>query len=206
MALDFFGASTGDSVVSILVRRLTRGVILLHDNSRSHTANTITTHLQKFKWEVLSHPPYSPDLSPCDYAIFGPLKRRWWVNDSPRTTTSGSMCGTCSQHSPGNFTRQPFTALCRSGTSASTARANTSDIQVLASVPRLPAHFFFNTPYCIYVFIWVSLFFNKLWLYLTSWFILGSYGTSFSGMTQACVVFWIWKGIGYHLRELDKRL
>ena len=31
--------------------------------------------LAEIKWEVLGHPPYSPDLSPCDYAIFGPLKK-----------------------------------------------------------------------------------------------------------------------------------
>ena len=55
--------------------KLTRGVILLHNNARPHTANTITALLQKFKWEVLGHPPYSTDLSPCDYAIFGPLKK-----------------------------------------------------------------------------------------------------------------------------------
>jgi histone-lysine N-methyltransferase SETMAR len=24
---------------------------------------------------VLDHPPYSPDLSPCDYHVFGPLKK-----------------------------------------------------------------------------------------------------------------------------------
>ena len=28
-----------------------------------------------FKWEVLGHPSYSPDLSPCDYAIFWPPKK-----------------------------------------------------------------------------------------------------------------------------------
>ena len=44
--------------------KLTRRVILLHDNAILHTANTITTLLQKFKWKVLVHPPYSPDLSP----------------------------------------------------------------------------------------------------------------------------------------------
>ena len=42
---------------------------------------------------------------------------------------------------------QPFTALCRSGTSASTARINTFDIQVLVSVPRPPAHLFLNAPH-----------------------------------------------------------
>ena len=43
--------------------KLIRGVILLHDNARPHTANTITALLQKFKWEILGHPLYSPDLS-----------------------------------------------------------------------------------------------------------------------------------------------
>ena len=56
-------------------RKLSLGVILLHDNPRPHMANTITALLQKFKWEVVGHPPYSPDLSPCDYAISGPLKK-----------------------------------------------------------------------------------------------------------------------------------
>ena len=49
--------------------------VLLHDNGRPHTANTIMALLQKFKWEVLGHPPYNPDHSPCDYAMFGPIKR-----------------------------------------------------------------------------------------------------------------------------------
>ena len=26
-------------------------------------------------WEVWCHPPYSPDLAPCDYHLFGPLKQ-----------------------------------------------------------------------------------------------------------------------------------
>ena len=55
--------------------KLTCGVILLHDNARPHTANTITALLLKFKWQVLGHPPYSPHLPPCNYAIFGPLKK-----------------------------------------------------------------------------------------------------------------------------------
>ena len=59
------------------------------------------------------------------------------------------MCVTSSQRSPGNFTIQPFSASCCSGTSASIARANTSDIQVLVSVPRPPARFFFNAPHKI---------------------------------------------------------
>jgi hypothetical protein len=28
----------------------------------------------KLKWDVLPYPPYSPDLSPSDYHLFGPMK------------------------------------------------------------------------------------------------------------------------------------
>jgi transposase len=30
--------------------------------------------IQKLKWNVLPHPPYSPDLAPSDYHLFGSLK------------------------------------------------------------------------------------------------------------------------------------
>ena len=55
--------------------KLTCGTILFHDNASPHTAHTIMALLQEFKWTVPGHPTYSPDLSPCDYAIFGPLKK-----------------------------------------------------------------------------------------------------------------------------------
>jgi hypothetical protein len=30
--------------------------------------------MQEQQWEVLEHPPYSADLAPSDYHLFGPLK------------------------------------------------------------------------------------------------------------------------------------
>jgi histone-lysine N-methyltransferase SETMAR len=30
--------------------------------------------LQKWKWEVLQHPPHSLDLAPSDFYLFGPFK------------------------------------------------------------------------------------------------------------------------------------
>ena len=58
---------------------LSDGIILLHDNERPHTANLMRDNLQGFGWETLQHPPYSPDLSPCDFNIFGDLKKDSWT-------------------------------------------------------------------------------------------------------------------------------
>ena len=44
-------------------------VILQHDNARSHVAK-VKTYLETLKWEVLPHPPYSPDVAPSDYHLF----------------------------------------------------------------------------------------------------------------------------------------
>ncbi|GFX49440.1 mariner Mos1 transposase [Trichonephila clavipes] len=45
-------------------------VILQHDNARPHVAKVVKTYLETFKWEVLHHPLYSPDLAPSDYHLF----------------------------------------------------------------------------------------------------------------------------------------
>ena len=42
-------------------------VILQHDNARPHVAKVVKTYLE---WEVLPHPPYSPDVAPSDYHLF----------------------------------------------------------------------------------------------------------------------------------------
>jgi hypothetical protein len=37
-------------------------------------ANKTIETLRNFKWEVLEHPLYSPNLAPRDFHLFGPLK------------------------------------------------------------------------------------------------------------------------------------
>lgn len=45
-------------------------IILLHDGARPHVAAPVKTYLETLKWEVLPHPPYSPDIAPSDYHLF----------------------------------------------------------------------------------------------------------------------------------------
>jgi histone-lysine N-methyltransferase SETMAR len=55
--------------------KLSRGVLMLHDNARPHAAHATRDTLSHFGWGVLDHSHYSPDLSLCDYHVFGPLKK-----------------------------------------------------------------------------------------------------------------------------------
>ncbi|KAG5327483.1 MOS1T transposase, partial [Pseudoatta argentina] len=45
-------------------------VILLHDNARPHVAKPVKTYLETLKWEVPTHPLYSPDIAPSDFHLF----------------------------------------------------------------------------------------------------------------------------------------
>ena len=38
--------------------------LILHDNASPHKSNVVKELLEGYCWEVLDHPPYSPDLSP----------------------------------------------------------------------------------------------------------------------------------------------
>jgi len=55
-------------------KRAQTSVSFLQDNARPHVAARTMDTIQKLKWNVLPHPPYSPDLAPSDYHFFGPLK------------------------------------------------------------------------------------------------------------------------------------
>ena len=51
-----------------------QNVIILQDNVTPHKVICVRDLLRRWRWVVLEHPPYSPDLSPCDYDLFPKLK------------------------------------------------------------------------------------------------------------------------------------
>ena len=75
---------------------LAEGVILLHDNARPHLKACVVEMLVRWEWEVLSHPPYSPDLSPCDFFLFSAIKeelrgRRFQTEEEINTAWKASI-------------------------------------------------------------------------------------------------------------------
>jgi len=40
-----------------------------------HSAHVTFALLEKFKWDILYHPPYSPDLAPSDFHLFLRIKK-----------------------------------------------------------------------------------------------------------------------------------
>ena len=47
--------------------KMESGWILHHDNAPPHTAYLTQEALEEMDVEVLPHPPFSPDLAPCDF-------------------------------------------------------------------------------------------------------------------------------------------
>lgn len=54
--------------------KLRAGVLLLQDNAPVHTAQVAVAEAANCGFELLPHPPYSPDLAPSDFFLFPKLK------------------------------------------------------------------------------------------------------------------------------------
>lgn len=54
--------------------KLSKIVLLIHDNARPHTAYATQDLLEKLNWEVFPHPPHSLDLAPSDFHLFSQLE------------------------------------------------------------------------------------------------------------------------------------
>ena len=76
------------------------GVHLLHDNASSHKCEVVKSFLASEEVKVLNHPPYSPDLSPCDFFLFPRLKKMLSGNKYTSRSSLGSAIYQCLQQIP----------------------------------------------------------------------------------------------------------
>ena len=76
------------------------GVHLLHDNTSSHKCEVVKSFLASEKVKVLNHPPYSPNLSPCDFFLFPRLKKILSGNKYTYRSSLGSAIYQCLQQIP----------------------------------------------------------------------------------------------------------
>ena len=67
--------------------KLTRGFLLLQDNAPTPSPQVDMTAVTECGFEILPHPPYSPDIAPFDYYLLPKLKSH------PRGSQYGSIEG-----------------------------------------------------------------------------------------------------------------
>ena len=72
--------------------RLSKGVLLQHDNVRPYTAHSTFATIQDLSFECLPHSPYSPDHVPSDFHVFGPLKKAMGTSLIGRTKRCSRRC------------------------------------------------------------------------------------------------------------------
>ncbi|XP_035209091.1 TBC1 domain family member 30-like [Stegodyphus dumicola] len=65
---------------------LVAGVVLLHGNAHLYTANSTKNLLQKFYWDVIGHPPFSPNAALSDLQLKKFLSRHHFPTEDVQTT------------------------------------------------------------------------------------------------------------------------
>lgn len=53
--------------------KLAKGIRLNHDNARPHVSQKTKDVIDQFGWDLVSHPPYSPNLALKDFHLFSKL-------------------------------------------------------------------------------------------------------------------------------------
>ena len=56
-----------------------------HDNARAHIAKSVISYLESEGMRLIRHPPYSPDLAPCDFWLFDYIKRHLGDHNSAKS-------------------------------------------------------------------------------------------------------------------------
>ena len=100
-----------DVIRSINIQRPvtgTRGIKILHDNAAPHKSAMTKAFLEDNGLQVLPHPPYSPDLAPCDFFLFPRLKRELSGRSFQSRSALGSAIYQCLAGIPENDYKMAF--------------------------------------------------------------------------------------------------
>ena len=60
--------------IVIEAKRNNEIVFIHYDNAPSRNALDVMTYLRQSRFTRADHPPFSPDIAPCDFALFGSIK------------------------------------------------------------------------------------------------------------------------------------
>ena len=74
----YYASVLNDLRDSILAKRrgkVSKGLMILHDNAPAHASRIGQQALHDLKFEQLAHPPYSPNLAPSDFHVFRKMKK-----------------------------------------------------------------------------------------------------------------------------------
>jgi [histone H3]-lysine36 N-dimethyltransferase SETMAR len=71
-----------------------KSVLFLQDNAPAHKAAVVMAKLHELRYQLVDHPPYSPDLAPSDFFLFAKLKKhlsgvKYSTNDAVVAATEG---------------------------------------------------------------------------------------------------------------------
>jgi transposase len=58
-----------------LIKAGIRHPIILMDNARPHFHRVVKDYMERHDWELMDHPPYSPDMNPCDFDAIHRIKQ-----------------------------------------------------------------------------------------------------------------------------------
>ena len=89
-------------------RTSVRGIKVLHHNAPAHKSTTVQEYLKESGLDVLDHPPYSPDLTPCDFWLFPRLKEMLVGHRFESRCGKGCAVYQCLQHIPKEDYRAAF--------------------------------------------------------------------------------------------------
>ena len=86
-----------------------KGVFLLHDNAPVHKSALVKEYLAQNQIKTLPHPPYSPDLAPCDFWLNPYIKACLRGRRFETRTQVGSALFQCLKGIPKQAFKDAFT-------------------------------------------------------------------------------------------------